>query len=156
MAEFNLKENILTTTIGDMISAFSAADLEEKIPFMMEDLNADVKRSVDEYQKLLSDGKYNEAVDYRNVHEELETLIFDAYKANKLMEKVAYLYLYAKAQIQQVVLDKEIPETLTLNEEQDIFSGQESCTLNTSIGILRYLSSSMYILYLIHSIGMRL
>lgn len=126
MAEFNLKENILTTTIGDMISAFSAADLEEKIPFMMEDLNADVKRSVDEYQKLLSDGKYNEAVDYRNAHEELETLIFDAYKANKLMEKVAYLYLYAKAQIQQVVLDKEIPETLTLNEEQDIFSGQES------------------------------
>ena len=63
MAEFNLKKNILTTTIGDMISAFSAADLEEKIPFMMEDLNADVKRSVDEYQQLLSDGKYNEAVD---------------------------------------------------------------------------------------------
>lgn len=126
MAELDLKENILKTTIGDMISIFSTADLKAKIPFLMEDLNTDVKSVVEEYQILLSKGKFGEAVDYRNNHTELETLIFDAYKANKLMEKVTYLYLYAKAQLQQVIAGKEKPDDLILNEEQDEFSGQES------------------------------
>ena len=125
MAEYNLKENILNTTIADMVASFSTDDLQREVPYLMEDLNEDIKRIVSEYQTFLADGKFKEAAAYRTSHSELETRIFDAYKANILMEKITYLYLYAKAQIPQIVMEEIQPGKLSINNEEDLFTGQE-------------------------------
>ena len=125
MAEYNLKENILNTTIADMVASFSTDDLQREVPYLMEDLNEDIKRIVSEYQTFLADGKFKEAAAYRTSHSELETRIFDAYKANILMEKITYLYLYAKAQIPQIVMEEIQPGKLSINNEDDLFTGQE-------------------------------
>ena len=125
MAEYNLKENILNTTIADMVTSFSTDDLQREVPYLMEDLNVDVKKTIDEYQSLLASGKFDEASTYRSSHPELETRIFDAYKANSLMEKIAHLYLYSKAQVPQIVVGNDKPGPLSLNDEEDVFIGQE-------------------------------
>lgn len=139
MAEFDLKENILNTTIADMVAKFSEKDLAQEVGFLIEDLKDDVIDSITNYQSLLNVGKYDEALAYRNEHPELETRLFDAYKANQLMEKVTYVYLYAKAQIPQIIFEGDKPGEFKLDPEEDEFTGQEPGDLWIQIeGVNRY------------------
>lgn len=126
MAELNLNDNIQSVTIGDIISSFSTDDLNKNIPFIMEGLDGSVRDYVDAYKTFLSNGDYEGAATYRSEHPKLETRIFDVYKANTLAGRIAYLYLYAKAQIGQIVVGSNEPKNLSISQDESNFDGQEN------------------------------
>lgn len=109
MSDINLKDAILKVTLGNIVQQFTEKDLQKEMPIFMQDIDADTKELIDTYQLYLSDGNFSEAENYRNAHPELETRIWDSFKANSFMAYASYIYLYAKGKNQQCILSETIP-----------------------------------------------
>lgn len=110
MSEINLENSVLKLTLGDLVQQFTEEDLQQKMPVFLQDVDADTRPLLDTYQGLLADGSFAEAETFRTAHPELETRIWDAYKANSMMAYAAFTYLYAKDQKQQCAVGKNEPE----------------------------------------------
>ena len=109
MSDIDLETATLKITLGDIIQQFTEEDLQKEMPVFMQDIDADTKEFIDTYQLYLSEGNFLEAESYRNSHPELETRIWDSFKANAFMAYAAFVYLYAKDKKQQCILSEIIP-----------------------------------------------
>lgn len=109
MSDIDLETATLKITLGDIIQQFTEEDLQKEMPVFMQDINADTKEFIDIYQLYLSEGNFLEAESYRNSHPELETRIWDSFKANAFMAYAAFVYLYAKDKKQQCILSEIVP-----------------------------------------------
>lgn len=101
MAELNLEDNVLKLTLNDIYQYFTEEQLQQELPIVMQDIDSGTKELIDTYQSHIAAGNFADAENYRAEHPELETRIWDAYKANSMMAYAAYTYLYAKNQHQQ-------------------------------------------------------
>lgn len=109
MSDIDLETATLKITLGDIIQQFTEEDLQKEMPVFMQDIDADTKEFIDTYQLYLSEGNFLEAESYRNSHPELETRIWDSFKANAFMAYAAFVYLYAKDKKQQCILSEIVP-----------------------------------------------
>ncbi len=109
MSEQNLTDNVLKLTLGNIVQQFTEEDLQKQMPIFMQDIDADTKDLIDTYQSYLNAGNFKEAELYRASHTELETRIWDAFKANSLLAYASYIYMYAKNKTQQCIISETEP-----------------------------------------------
>lgn len=109
MTDVNFEDVAMNVTLGDIVQKFTEEDLQKALPVVMQDVDADTKTLVDTYQSYIAAGNFSEAETYRAAHTELETRIWDAYKANSMLVYAAYAYMYAKSQKQQCVVSATEP-----------------------------------------------
>lgn len=86
-----MEDNNKTLTIGDfakLLSSLTDSVKQLSFPIDFKDASPEDMVYINEYNKMLAEGHYSEAIKYRKEHSELESFIWDANKMNILQTLV--------------------------------------------------------------------
>lgn len=85
-------------TLREIVDTFTEQELDMTVPFDFKNPTNENIEYVDHYNKLIADGKYEDAMVYRKEHTELESLIYDANTLNRQQALMINTYLFAKGE----------------------------------------------------------